>query len=302
MINLRNLRNFDLNGLPLFFSVFKHSSITKAAMELETSPSNVTQGINKLRKHFNDPLFVRVGMGIEPTIFCTQLHAALLSSFSEMCGSMFSEDAKEEIVIYSPDGPMFDFIDKYSKAEGTETLPKITHISQVVDSNTALELFSFRKADIVITHEKTVSPGIISTKLYTMRVFIAFGNQHPQREALSDVHNNDKAMLEQPWVTVNNSFAYYQSIRKNNEAISKIIRKRKKVVFESSSQFLNLLFIEKNNAIGVLSELVYKNMNKAWRESISLIPSPEIELDVYINYKTSAKKLMPIIDIFKGKA
>lgn len=302
MINLRNLRNFDLNGLPLFFSVFKHSSITKAAIELETSPSNVTQGINKLRKHFNDPLFVRVGQGIEPTIFCEQLHSVLHSSFSEIYASVFHEDVKDEIVIYSPDGPMFDFIDKYSKVEDAESLPKINHISRVTDNNMAMELFSFRKADIILTHEKISSPGIISSKLYKMRAYIACSSQHPQLAGMMESGNNDRTLLAQPWVTINDSYSYYQSIRKNNDVIARIISKRKKVAFESTSQHLNLSFIEKNNAVGFVSELMYNNMNEAWQKSIRLLSSPELEMDVYLNYKSSAKNLMRVVDIFKGKS
>ncbi|WP_330986204.1 MULTISPECIES: LysR family transcriptional regulator [Enterobacterales] len=299
MINLRNLRNFDLNVLPLFLSAYKHSSIKKAAQELDTSSSNVTQGINKLRKHFNDPLFVRVGQGIEPTIFCTQLHSALQSSFSDIYGSMFSTEKKEEIVIYAPDGPMLDFIYKYAKAQDTGSLPKITHISTVVDGNMAAELFSFRKADIVITHEKIFSPGIISIKLYKMNSYIAYNHRNPQLADPVDRKNSDHALLTLPWVTINNNHSHYQSIRKNNLFIANIIKNRTRVAFESTALNLNLLFIEKNNAIGFIPEMFCKHMNEHWRKNITLLPVPELEIDIYINYKTNAKDLLRVIDIFR---
>lgn len=301
MINLHNFRKFDLNVIPIFLATYKHSSIKKAAQELDTSPSNVTQSINKLRKHFNDPLFVRVGQGIEPTVFCAQLHSALLASFSDLYGSVFSEDAREEIVIYSPDAPMLDFINKYAEAPDTDSLPKITHISAVVDANMATELFSFRKADIIITHEKMFSPGVISHKLYKMRGFIAYSSQHPQKAALTDLKNNTQVLLETPWVTINNnSHSYFQSIRKNNPVIADIIKHRKKVVLESNVHNLNLFFIEKNNAIGFISEILYENMSESSRQKISLLPGPELEIDIYINYRSSEANLLKVIDIFKG--
>lgn len=299
MINLRNLRKFDLNAIPIFLSTYKHSSIKKAAQELDTSSSNVTQSINKLRKHFNDPLFVRVGQGIEPTIFCAQLHSALLANFSDMYGSMFSEDARDEIVIYAPDAPMLDFINKYSEAQDADSLPKITHISAVIDVNMAIELFSFRKADIIITHEKMFSPGVISHKLYKMRGYIAYSNQHPQKAELCDLQNNNQILLEIPWVTINNSPTYFQSIRKNNTVIADIIKHRKRVIFESTEQNLNLFFIEKNNAIGFISEVEYENMNESGRENINLLPAPELGIDLYINYKSNKVNLLRVVDIFK---
>ncbi len=295
MPNLNNLHQFDLNVLPLFFSVYKHSSITKAAAEMQMTPPNITQSINKLRAHFNDPLFVRCGQGIKSTIFCDQLHASLSASFNNIYQSIFNVDTRDEVVIYAPDGPMLDFINKYSKLENPEELPKVIHHTAILEANETIDLFAFRKADIVLTHEKIVHPGIISVKLYTMASYIVVNNNHSEKDLLLE-KDNEKKLLDQCWVTLNSGNIHYQSIRKNSH-LSRILKKRK-VVFESSSQNINLLFIEKTNSVGFISALMYENMSKRRRENITLIPDHHLTMDMYLNYKPCDKNVLKIVEIF----
>lgn len=301
MLNLNNLHKFDLNVLPLFFSVYKHTSITKAAIEMEMTPPNVTQNINKLRAHFNDPLFVRCGQGIKPTVFCDQLHASLSQNFNGIYQSVFNSDIRNEVVIYAPDGPMLDFINKYARLENTADLPKITHHTAILDVNETIELFSFRKADIVLTHEKVTHPGINSVKLYSLDLCIAFNKNHPEREFLLEKNNKHK-LLAQPWMTMNSGNVHHQNIRCNRHDghLSDVMLNRR-VVFESSSQNINLQFIEKTNAVGFISELMYRHMNEKRRENIVMIPNHQLSMEVYLNYKSSDKNVIRIAKMFEKK-
>lgn len=301
MLNLNNLHKFDLNVLPLFFSVYKHSSITKAAIEMEMTPPNVTQNINKLRAHYNDPLFVRCGQGIKSTVFCDQLHASLSQNFNGIYQSVFNSDIRNEVVIYSPDVPMLDFINKYAMLESTTDLPKITHHTAILDINETIELFSFRKADIVLTHEKITHPGINSVKLYSLDLYIVFNKKHPEGEFLLEKNNKNK-LLAQRWVTMNSGNIHHQNIRCNRHEghLSDIIKNRK-VVFESSSQNINLQFIEKTNAVGFISELMYEHMNENRRKNIVMIPNHQLTMDIYLNYKSSDKNVIRIAKMFEKK-
>ncbi|MGF1700909.1 LysR family transcriptional regulator [Photobacterium makurazakiensis] len=57
----------DLNLLTTFLSVYKHTSITVAAEELDLSQPAVSAALKRLENFVGKPLFVRDGRGIAPT-------------------------------------------------------------------------------------------------------------------------------------------------------------------------------------------------------------------------------------------
>lgn len=62
-----NLRTFDLNLLRIFEAVIHDRSVSKAADKLGLSQPAVSNALSRLRRQFNDPLFVRTPTGMEPT-------------------------------------------------------------------------------------------------------------------------------------------------------------------------------------------------------------------------------------------
>lgn len=61
------LRNFDLNLLQVFDTIYDTGSVSAAARKLALSQPSVSRELNRLRDHFDDPLFVRSGNGVAPT-------------------------------------------------------------------------------------------------------------------------------------------------------------------------------------------------------------------------------------------
>lgn len=61
--------NMDIDSrlVQIFHEIYRHRSVSKAAQALDTGQSTLSIGLNKLREHFNNPLFVRVGGNMEPT-------------------------------------------------------------------------------------------------------------------------------------------------------------------------------------------------------------------------------------------
>jgi len=78
-----NLRSLDLNLLLIFDAVYSHRSITKASDELSLTQPAVSNALNRLRAHLDDPLFTRSGKSMEPTAEAKRLapivHKALKS-------------------------------------------------------------------------------------------------------------------------------------------------------------------------------------------------------------------------------
>ena len=61
------MANFDLRLLAIIGELHRTRSVSQAAERLALSQSAISMSLAKLRKHFNDPLFVRTSTGMEPT-------------------------------------------------------------------------------------------------------------------------------------------------------------------------------------------------------------------------------------------
>lgn len=69
--------NLDLNLVYVAESLFRHHNVSRAAKELGVTQSAVSHALNRLREHFDDPLFVRVAKGVAPTEAAKALRPAL---------------------------------------------------------------------------------------------------------------------------------------------------------------------------------------------------------------------------------
>lgn len=88
--------------------------------------------------------------------------------------------ARNNIVIYSPDDPVIEFIKKYINLYNREPLPAVAYISSIIDFVAANELFSFKNADIFITHEYIHNPSIKSVNIYSIPADIVCRKGHPR--------------------------------------------------------------------------------------------------------------------------
>lgn len=101
MANLYDLKKFDLNLLVIFECIYQHLSISKAAETLYITPSAVSQSLQRLRTQFNDPLFIRSGKGITPTVTGVNLHHHLeqnLNNLEQTINIMHSSSLKRSLL------------------------------------------------------------------------------------------------------------------------------------------------------------------------------------------------------------
>jgi len=79
--HMSNIDHLGLDGYTLrtFLTVLDETSVSRAAERLGVSQSAVSHTLDKLRTIFEDPLFVRVGRGIEPTARARALRASIES-------------------------------------------------------------------------------------------------------------------------------------------------------------------------------------------------------------------------------
>ena len=58
------MRDLDLNLLPILLALHEERSVTRAARRLGISQPAASVALNKLRKSFSDPLFIKTSSGI----------------------------------------------------------------------------------------------------------------------------------------------------------------------------------------------------------------------------------------------
>ena len=62
-----SLRNIDLNLLLVFDVIYRTRNTTRAAEQLHLTQPAVSNALKRLRDQFDDVLFVKTAMGMEPT-------------------------------------------------------------------------------------------------------------------------------------------------------------------------------------------------------------------------------------------
>jgi DNA-binding transcriptional LysR family regulator len=73
ILSSRVVKNIDLKLLAIISELHRTRSVSQTAIHLAISQSAVSMSLAKLRRHFNDPLFVRTSVGMEPTPHAVEL-------------------------------------------------------------------------------------------------------------------------------------------------------------------------------------------------------------------------------------
>src|SRR6185437_4645846 len=84
-------RSFDLNLVPVLIRIYEHGSVSAAAAQLGMSQSAVSGALAKLRQIYNDPLFHRIGHGMQPTARMHALIDPLRESLLRVEGTLSTE-------------------------------------------------------------------------------------------------------------------------------------------------------------------------------------------------------------------
>ena len=77
-------RNVDLNLLVVFQEVFEQRQISSAAVRLHLTQSAVSNALARLRRTFNDELFVRTAQGMQPTPLAEHLAEPIAAALASI--------------------------------------------------------------------------------------------------------------------------------------------------------------------------------------------------------------------------
>src|SRR5438034_1536371 len=74
----------DLHALRVLDALFRERSLTRAAAALNTQQPALSKTLARLRRYFDDPLFVRVSLRMEPTSKALSLEVSVRAVLDSM--------------------------------------------------------------------------------------------------------------------------------------------------------------------------------------------------------------------------
>lgn len=86
----------DIRLLAVFDEIYKTRSVTRAAEHLDMAQTSVSLALGRLRRYFNDPLFVRTGSGMMPTPHALALVPTLRQALELL------REATQQRVLFDP--------------------------------------------------------------------------------------------------------------------------------------------------------------------------------------------------------
>lgn len=253
MANLYDLKKFDLNLLIIFECIYQHLSISKAAETLYITPSAVSQSLQRLRTQFNDPLFIRSGKGITPTVTGVNLHQHLeqnLNKLEQTINIMHGSSLKNKFVIYSPQITttlgVTELINSLRKNSDVE----IEHHDILMSTETAENILAYRKADLIISTVPVHNRSIVCTLFKTVESVLVCSRNHPRMVEHSTL---EEIMREQFTLFITTQ----SGVQEQQSAANNLFLNRK-IGFSSDSLTSIANIIASTDIIGILPKIVYK--------------------------------------------
>jgi DNA-binding transcriptional LysR family regulator len=177
--------DLDLHALRVLDALFRERSLTRAAETLHTQQPALSKTLARLRRYFNDPLFVRVALHMEPTAKALELEKpvrALLDGMQRLRSEQTRFDpvqATRTFRVFTLDAGVIVLLPTIMKLLITTAPGVRLRAAQVdiLDLHVALES---GEIDLAIGEFPLLIPGIRRQKLYSGRHMCIFQKRHPR--------------------------------------------------------------------------------------------------------------------------
>ena len=123
-----DIADVDLNLLVVFDALLRNRSVSGAARALKMSQPATSFALNRLRKMFGEPLFVRTSRGIHPTPFAESLTAPLEAILDRIRSDLLQQptfdpatETFEPFVLPSPNAQVRQLLGRPGEVWGAES-------------------------------------------------------------------------------------------------------------------------------------------------------------------------------------
>ena len=177
----------DMKLLAVFDEIYKTRSVSRAGENLGLPQTSVSLALGRLRRCFNDPLFVRTRDGMQPTPRAAQLvqplrqALALLQSATEQQDEFDPASSSRTFRIAMTDISHLEFlpalVNKVSKAAPNVCIEVLRITSETT------QLLESGEADLAIGYMPELDAGFYQQKLFQDGFACVVRRQHPRIDA-----------------------------------------------------------------------------------------------------------------------
>ena len=183
-VGARLLTNIDLKLLAVIGELHRTRSVSQAAERLELSQSAISMSLAKLRKHFNDPLFVRTSAGMEPTP-----HAVALINMLEKAEHLLQSALGHQVVfdprtsdrlfrVHSTDIAQVTLLPKLMRRIRTIAPSVCVKLDRI--SNETPKLLESGELDLAVGFFLPMGAGFCQQRLFKEKFVCAVRKDHPR--------------------------------------------------------------------------------------------------------------------------
>ncbi len=182
--------DIDLKLLGIFDEVYKTRSVSQAGENLGLSQPSISLALGKLRRYFNDPLFVRTSSGMEPTPHAAELIAPIREALELL------RFALKHQVVFDPARSDRTFRICMTDISQVVMLPRIMNrlkdaapsirVETLHISADTPKLLEFGDADLAIGYLPQLEAGFYQQQLFRQTLVCMVRRDHPRiADALS---------------------------------------------------------------------------------------------------------------------
>jgi len=174
----------DLKLLAIFEEIYRTRSVSEAAENLRFSQPTVSIGLAKLRKFFNDPLFVRTSSGMNPTPQATKLYPPVIEALEQL------KRALRTHVVFEPRTSSRCFRICMTDISQVVLLPELlNHLKDTAPhvrievlniGHNASSLLESGEADLAIGFIPQLEAGFYQQSLFSQRFVCMVRSDHPR--------------------------------------------------------------------------------------------------------------------------
>ncbi len=291
----RTLRNIDLNLLTIFEAVYVHKGIVNAAKVLNITPSAISQSIQKLRGLFPDPLFIRKGQGVTPTVYATHLHEYISQGLESILGALDltgSYDKQRILTIGTP--PSIGALVMPTVYQAIKaSFPQIL-VRNIAVIDTRSELGQFQTDMIIDSHTHNV-PALYSHTLFRDPLVLVCRHGHP--------------VLQQPVTLCALKTYEYTLLTPDGNGHSSLYKRihemlpDKQVSFSSYNLFTIASLIGGSDLLGIMPRKLFALYRQCWPLAcIDFAPIQQEEVEFSLHYNKLSLRdplLQGVIDVIR---
>ncbi|WP_295496441.1 LysR family transcriptional regulator [Sphingorhabdus sp. EL138] len=178
------MENIDLNLLRIFNELIRTGKVVDAAENLGMTQPAVSNALNRLRKHFDDELFVRTKSGMKPTAMAMRLSEPIsygLDTIGQAIHSPANFDptiSKRHFVIAVADiGDMYFMPNLISHA--SKHAPGISYETVRNNSPDLLEMMENGHVDLALGYLPQLTANFYTTRLFLQNWVLTAAKNHP---------------------------------------------------------------------------------------------------------------------------